>query len=75
MFTVAVNRVGREGDVTYCGLSKVVTPRGEVIAEASQADEELLVAELNLSLILKERKQEPVLRSQRPELYRPLVEL
>jgi predicted amidohydrolase len=75
LFTVAVNRVGREGDVTYCGLSKVVTPRGEVIAEASQAHEELLVAELDLDLILKERKQEPVLRSLRPELYRPLVEL
>jgi predicted amidohydrolase len=74
-FTVAVNRVGREREVTYCGLSKVVSPRGEVIAEASHAEEELLVAELNLSLIPKERKQEPVLRSQRPELYRPLVEL
>ena len=75
LFVVAVNRVGREGGVTYCGLSKVVNPRGEVIAEASRADEELLVAELNLDLILKERKQEPVLRSLRPELYRPLVEL
>ena len=74
-FTVAVNRVGREGDVTYCGLSKVVDPKGEVIAEASRDKEELLVAELDLSLILEERKQEPVLRSQRPELYHPLVEL
>jgi predicted amidohydrolase len=73
-FTVAVNRVGREGDVTYCGLSKVVNPKGEVIAEASHTEEELLVAELDLSLILKERKQEPVMRSQRPELYHPLVE-
>jgi predicted amidohydrolase len=73
-FTVAVNRVGREGDVTYCGLSKVVSPRGEVIAEASQSDEDLVVAELDLDLILKERKQEPVLGSQRPELYHPLVE-
>jgi predicted amidohydrolase len=75
LFTVAVNRVGREGEVTYCGLSKVVAPRGEVIAEASHTEEELLVAELNLGLILKERKQEPVLSSQRPELYRPLAEL
>jgi predicted amidohydrolase len=72
-FTVAINRVGREGDVTYCGLSKVVNPRGEVLAEASHAEEELLVAELDLSLILRERKQEPVLRSRRPELYHPLV--
>lgn len=75
LFTVAVNRVGREGNVTYCGLSKVVSPRGEVIAEASNSKEEFLVVELDLNMILKERKQEPVLRSQRPELYHSLVEL
>jgi predicted amidohydrolase len=69
IFTLAVNRVGRDADVTYCGLSKIVNPRGEVIAEASQTDEELLVAEIDLSMILKERKQEPVFRSMRPELY------
>jgi predicted amidohydrolase len=72
-FAVAINRVGHEGDVTYCGLSKVVNPRGEVLAEASNTGEELLMAELDLRQILKERKQEPVLRSQRPELYQPLA--
>lgn len=69
IFTLAVNRVGCDADVTYCGLSKIVNPRGEVIAEASQTEEELLIAEINLSMILKERKQEPVFRSMRPELY------
>ncbi len=72
-FTVAVNRVGREGDVTYCGLSQVVNPRGEVIAQASDADEEVLVAELDFGLIPKERKQEPVLKNLRPELYHLLT--
>ncbi len=72
-FTVAVNRVGREGDVTYCGLSQVVNPRGEVIAQASHADEEVLVAELDFDLIPKERKQEPVLKNLRPELYHLLT--
>jgi len=74
-FTVAVNRVGREGDVVYCGLSQVVNPRGEVVAQASHAGEEVLVAELDLDLIPKERKQEPVLKNLRPKLYHPLVEL
>jgi predicted amidohydrolase len=72
-FTVAVNRVGREGDVTYCGLSQVVNPRGEVIAQASHADEQVLVAELDFGLIPKERKQEPVLKNLRPELYHLLT--
>jgi predicted amidohydrolase len=74
-FTVAVNRVGREGDVAYCGLSQVVNPRGEIVAQASHTDEEVLVAELDLGLIPKERKQEPVLRNLRPDLYHLLVDL
>lgn len=74
-FTVAVNRVGQEGEFTYCGLSQVVNPRGEVIAKAAPTKEEILVAELDLGLILKERMQEPILRSMRPELYCRLVEL
>lgn len=69
MFTLAVNRVGRDGETTYCGLSKIVNPRGEVIAEASPTEEELLIVEIDLSMILKERQQEPVFRSMRPELY------
>jgi predicted amidohydrolase len=69
IFTVAVNRVGREGDVRYCGLSQVVSPRGEVIVRASPTEEELLIAELDFTLISKEREQEPVLRNLRPGLY------
>jgi predicted amidohydrolase len=74
IFTVAVNRVGQEGEVTYCGLSHVANPRGEVLAKAASSKEEILVAELDLGLILKERMQEPILRSIRPELYQRLVD-
>jgi predicted amidohydrolase len=70
LWVVAVNRVGQEEQVRYCGLSKVVNPRGEVVVEASPGEEENLVAEVDLSAILRERQQEPVLRSRRPALYR-----
>jgi predicted amidohydrolase len=70
MWVAAVNRVGVEGEIRYCGRSKVVNPKGEVVAEATEQDEETLVAEIDLSAILKERQQEPVLRTRRPELYR-----
>jgi predicted amidohydrolase len=69
IWVIAVNRVGSDGDVTFCGRSKVVNPRGEVAAEASDAEEQILVAEVDLSAILRERKQEPVLRTRRPDLY------
>ena len=70
LWVAAVNRVGREGDVTYCGLSKVVNPRGEVVAEADPTAEQLLLAEIDLHQVTAEREQEPTLRVRRPELYR-----
>ncbi|MDQ0338675.1 putative amidohydrolase [Caldalkalibacillus uzonensis] len=69
LFTVAVNRVGTEQNITYCGHSMVVNPRGEVLAQAGDG-EEVLVTAIDLSQILTERQQEPVLRSRRPELYK-----
>jgi len=70
VWVAAVNRTGREGETQYCGLSKVVNPRGDVVMEASVDKEEILECEIDLDLINRERKQEPVLRSRRPDLYR-----
>lgn len=61
MFTVAVNRAGREGSVEYCGNSMIANPRGEVLCKGGDR-EEILVGQVDLSLIKKERKQEPILR-------------
>lgn len=69
IFVAAVNHVGREGEVTYCGGSQVADPRGMVVAKASEDCEEVLVAELPLDLIGDQRRQEPVFRGLRPELY------
>jgi len=75
IYVAHVNRVGKEGGVQYCGLSKVADPKGEVIAEASSDREEVLSVELNLNLILKEKRQEHILRSLRPEIYEYLSQL
>lgn len=72
IFAVAVNRVGIEDGVVYCGCSKVVNPRGEVVAEIGD-EEGVIVHTIDLGEIAKERRQEPVLRTRRPELYRPLA--
>lgn len=69
LFIAHVNRVGKDGDIQFCGLSKVVNPRGEVIAEASATQEEVLIGVCELDMIMKERKQERVARSLRPEIY------
>lgn len=70
LFVAAVNHVGPEGGVEYCGSSLVADPRGDVIASASDDAEALVIAELDLALIRDQRLQEPVLRGFRPALYR-----
>lgn len=72
IFTVAVNRAGNDGDVEWCGCSKIVNPRGEVMFEVDDR-ECMLTGSIDLSMIAKERKQEPILRSRRPELYTALA--
>ena len=75
VFIAHVNRIGKEGAIEYCGLSKVVNPKGEIIAEASPDEEESLHATVDLALSAKEKRQERVLKSLRPEIYEHLVSL
>lgn len=70
IFVVAVNHVGAEGDVTYCGRSQIADPRGDVVAMAPADQPAAIVAELDMRLIRDQRLQEPILRGFRPEFYR-----
>ena len=69
LYVVAVNHVGDEGGITYCGRSQVANPRGEVIALAADDKPESLVAKLEIPLIRNQRLQEPIFRGFRPNLY------
>ena len=76
-YVAGVNRVGQdEGESASCfGSSMIVNPRGEVIATASDRDEEVLVGEIDLDLISKVRSDWGLYRDRRPEAYGALVEL
>ena len=74
-FVAAINRVGREDQVIYCGLSKIVGPQGEVIAEASPDKEDIIYGDVDIKQIMAERKNEPILRSIRSEIYRTELNL
>ena len=50
------------------GHSLIVNPWGEVIAEAGR-DEEIIYADIDPALISKVRRQLPLLKHRRPELY------
>jgi predicted amidohydrolase len=72
IFTVAVNRAGNDAEIQWCGKSKIVNPKGEVLFEAGDI-ECILKGTIDLSFINQERIQEPILRSRRAELYTELI--
>ncbi len=77
-FMGCINRVGEEKpwDVgRFYGTSYFVDPRGQVFAEASEYDDELLVAEFDLDMIDEVRSTWQFYRDRRPETYGKLVEL
>lgn len=68
-FVVACNRVGADRANRFSGHSMVIDPWGSILAEGGEG-EEILRAELDLSKVAEIRRQIPVFRDRRPDLYR-----
>jgi N-carbamoylputrescine amidase len=75
IFIAHANKIGKEGALDFFGKSLIVNPKGTVIAEASETGEEVLVADINASLIAEIRKEWPFLRDRRPNTYDELTTL
>ena len=54
-------------------INDLVNPRGEIIAQAAESRDELLVAELDLDLIDEVRSTWQFYRDRRPDSYESLV--
>ena len=75
-FVAASNRVGTEapwGIGKFYGTSYFVNPRGEMEAVASEDNDELLIADLDLSKIDEVRNTWQFFRDRRPDAYQDLV--
>lgn len=72
-FVAAVNRAGDEGVRHHIGRSMVVSPRGEILAEAGGEPGELLVHTIDLDEVARARKKFPWWRDRRPDLYGELA--
>lgn len=60
------------GSAGYLGLSCIVGPDGQVLAEVK--DDPLIVAELNPKKYLRSIQSTPYLADRRPELYAPIID-
>ena len=74
VFLAVANRVGVEGSLNFWGQSFVCDPFGQVVTKASAPEEEVLVAQCDLSRIEETRRDWPFLRDRRIEAYQGLTE-
>ena len=75
-FIAAINRVGVEEPWNigeFYGSSYFCDPRGQIIAQASRDQDEVLTADLDLDTIGEVRKTWQFFRDRRPDMYEPLV--
>jgi predicted amidohydrolase len=68
VFIAMCNRVGMEETMDFAGESIVVDPNGDVVAKIGDK-EELLVCELDLSMVERVRKERPFINLRRPNSY------
>ncbi|MGE5485415.1 MAG: carbon-nitrogen family hydrolase [Ignavibacteriales bacterium] len=71
MYVVGCNRVGESAGLEFFGSSMVSDPWGEVVAEAGQG-EQIIVADVDLSLVERVRRTIPVFVDRRPDVYEKL---
>ena len=77
-FMGCINRVGTEAPWNlgkFYGTSYHVNPRGQIIGQASEDNDELLVSEFDLDMIDEVRSTWQFFRDRRPETYGPITEL
>ena len=75
-FVAAINRVGTEplGDNDFYGTSYIVDPRGQIVGGAgSDREDDLVVREIDLSMIEEVRRVWAFYRDRRPDSYGVLV--
>jgi len=68
-FAALCNRVGEEDRLTFAGESFVVDPDGNLVAQAAQGTDELLVVDIDLGRCAASHARRLFWRDRRPELY------
>jgi len=75
-FVIAADRVGEEAGVRFCGHSKIIDPRGKMLAHADHTEEAIITAEIDpararqKTIIVKPGEYElPIFGARNPGLY------
>ncbi|GFE59594.1 carbon-nitrogen family hydrolase [Geobacter sp. AOG2] len=68
LFVIACNACGPIGKLDFFGMSMIIDPKGEVLAEAGDGEGEI-AADLDMQAMADWRAQIPCFSDRRPELY------
>ena len=72
----ASNRVGTEAPWNigrFYGTSYICNPRGQFLAEASETEDELIIADCDFDMIEEVRRTWQFYRDRRPDTYEKMV--
>lgn len=73
VFIAAVNRVGKEGKLSFWGSSFVADPFGHLLYRASNHQEEIVLVDCDLAKVEKTRREWPFLRDRRIDSYQKIT--
>jgi predicted amidohydrolase len=73
VYVAGLNRVGREGAITFWGGSFVADPSSKVIALAGKEEEEILIARMDLARVKPMQDAWRFLNNRRPDMYSDLI--
>ena len=65
LFVAYVNLVGGQDELVFDGASIIFGPDGEIVARASQFEEQLLIADLEVEAVFRSRLRDPRTRKER----------
>lgn len=74
-YVAYVNQVGTHLDIVFGGESRLVDPRGDLVAEAKPLVDDLVIAEVDISKLEFARKLRPTLRDSRKEVFEAIIDL
>lgn len=73
VYVLAVNRVGREGELDFWGNSFLCDPMGEILIQSDEKSDQSQIVEIDLSRIEKTRQIWPFFRDRRIDAYSSLL--
>jgi N-carbamoylputrescine amidase len=73
VFMMRVNRVGSEEAHDFYGMSFCVNPEGELIGGPTASSDSVLLADVDTDYLKHVRREWPLMKERRPELYKEIL--